>query len=32
MVDFSTILAGFGDAFSLFNLLFVLFGVVRYIL
>jgi len=28
MVDFSTILAGFGDAFSLFNLLFVLFGVV----
>lgn len=28
MVDFSTVLAGFGDAFSLFNLLFVLFGVV----
>ena len=28
MVDLSTILAGFGDAFSLFNLAFVLFGVV----
>ena len=28
MVDFSTILAGFGDAFSLFNLAFVLFGVI----
>lgn len=28
MVEFSTILAGFGDAFSLYNLLFVLFGVV----
>ena len=28
MVDFSTILAGFGDAFTLWNLSFVLFGVV----
>jgi putative tricarboxylic transport membrane protein len=28
MVDFATILAGFGDAFTLWNLLFVLFGVV----
>ncbi len=28
MVDFATILAGFGDAFTLFNLVFVLFGVV----
>ncbi len=28
MVDFATILAGFGDAFTLFNLAFVLFGVV----
>ena len=28
MVDFSVILAGFGDAFSLTNLFFVLFGVV----
>jgi putative tricarboxylic transport membrane protein len=27
MVDFSTILAGFGDAFTLWNLLFVVFGV-----
>ncbi|MQY43958.1 Tricarboxylate transporter family protein [Epibacterium sp. SM1969] len=28
MVDFATILAGFGDAFTLWNLAFVLFGVV----
>jgi|TARA_B110000091_G_scaffold214018_1_gene265439 putative tricarboxylic transport membrane protein len=28
MVDFATILAGFGDAFTIWNLLFVLFGVV----
>ncbi len=28
MVDFTTILAGFGDAFTPFNLAFVLFGVV----
>lgn len=28
MVDFATIFAGFGDAFTLFNLSFVLFGVV----
>lgn len=28
MVDFSVILAGFSDAFSLYNLMFVLFGVV----
>lgn len=28
MVEFSTILAGFSDAFTLYNLLFVLFGVV----
>ena len=28
MVDLSIILAGFGDAFSLYNLVFVLFGVV----
>ena len=28
MVDFATIIAGFGDALSLVNLLFVLFGVV----
>lgn len=28
MVDLATILAGFSDAFSLYNLLFVLFGVV----
>ncbi len=28
MVDFSVILAGFGDAFSLTNIFFVLFGVV----
>lgn len=28
MVDFATILAGFGDAFTVWNLLFVLFGVV----
>jgi putative tricarboxylic transport membrane protein len=28
MVDFATILAGFGDAFTPFNLAFVLFGVV----
>jgi putative tricarboxylic transport membrane protein len=28
MVDFATILAGFADAFTLFNLAFVLFGVV----
>jgi len=28
MVEFSTILAGFGDAFTLWNLAFVLFGVV----
>ena len=28
MVELSTILAGFGDAFSLYNLTFVVFGVV----
>lgn len=28
MVDFATILAGFGDAFTVWNLIFVLFGVV----
>jgi putative tricarboxylic transport membrane protein len=28
VVDFATILAGFGDAFTLWNLLFVIFGVV----
>lgn len=28
MVEFSTILAGFGDAFTLFNLAFILFGVL----